>query len=176
MIMNTKLYDIKCPQCDSVWSVKGESVIHAQNEKMARDAIMKNAFFTRKCSKCGTLIQFRYPFLYCDPKLHFLIALDDQQGKWIETLNEVNQYKKYIKRIVFTEIELKEKIAIFEAGLNDASIAVVKQKLKGRYQSFRFESLHNEVLWFLSEKGMVGIEKRFYVDSELMPSDFELIP
>ncbi len=173
--MNTKRYEITCHECASTWSVMCESVIHAQHEEKAKEAIMEGAFFTRKCSHCGALITFHYPFLYCDPKLRLLIAFDDGQGKWIRALNEIAQYKQFTKRIVHTEMELREKIAVFEHSLSDESVSLMKQKLKDRYTHFHFDSEQNDVLWFISDKGPIGVEKRFYVPCDVPKGDFQYI-
>lgn len=161
--MKSKLYEIKCPKCEHIWMVKCESVVHAENERSLRKLILEEAFFTRKCSQCDTLITFYYPFLYCDLKLHFLLALIvDKEANWIDELNELDIYRSFKKRIVHNEKELKEKILIFENQLEDAGIEKIKTQLKNKYHSIYFESADDEILWFESEKGPVGVERRFY--------------
>lgn len=157
------MYEIKCPNCESVWMVKCESVVHAENEKSLKKMILEEAFFTRKCSKCGELITFYYPFLYCDLKRKFLIALIvDKDANWIKELDELEMYKAFNKRIVHNEKELKEKILIYEYGLEDESIQIIKKQLKNKYKHIYFEQADDSLLWFESENGPIGVERRFY--------------
>lgn len=171
--MNSKLYEIKCPKCDSVWMVKCESVIHAENEKTLKKLIIEEAFFTRKCSKCGELITFYYPFLYCDIKRKFLVALVvDEEANWLNELDEIEIYKEFKKRMVHNGKELKEKILIYEYGLDDEGIDLIKQQLESNYQFLYFESADNEFLWFESERGPIGVERRFYNNIETRKGHF----
>lgn len=164
--MKSKLYEIRCAHCDSVWMVKCETIVHAKNEKKIKEKILEESFFTRKCSKCGELITFYYPFLYCDMERKYLIALADENTKWIEELEKLEQYEHFKKRIVMNAWELKEKINIFDSGLSDYSIAAMKEKLKHVYATFYFqEKDDNGLLWFVSDKGPIAIEERFYIES-----------
>lgn len=161
--MNSRLYEIRCPKCDSVWMIKCESVVHAENEKTLKKLIIDEAFFTRKCSKCNELITFYYPFLYCDIKRKFLIALIvDDEVSWLNELDKVDVYKDFKKRIVHNGKELKEKILIYEYGFDDEGIEVIKKQLDKKYQYLRFESADHEFIWFESEKGPIGVEQKFY--------------
>lgn len=166
--MKSKMYEIHCDHCDSEWMVKCETIVHAQNEKSLKSRILEESFFTRKCSKCGKLISFYYPFLYCDMEKKYLIALADEHTKWIEELDKLDQYHDFNKRMVTNEWELKEKINIFDAGLSDYGIASIKERLKHLYSTFYFQERdENGLLWFHSDKGMIAVEERFYVESDL---------
>lgn len=171
--MNSKLYEIRCPKCNSVWMVKCESVIHAENEKTLKKLIIEEAFFTRKCSKCDELITFYYPFLYCDIKRKFLIALAvDKEASWLNELDELEIYKEFRKRIVHNGKQLKEKILIYEYGFDDEGIDLIKKQLEDKYRYFYFESADKEFLWFDSERGPIGVERRFYKNIETRKGKF----
>ncbi|NCC54522.1 MAG: hypothetical protein EOM11_03435 [Erysipelotrichia bacterium] len=161
--MKSKMYEIQCSKCESIWAIKCESVVHAENEKSLKKLILEEAFFTRKCSKCGELMTFYYPFLYCDLKRKFLIALIvDEETSWIKELDELEIYHHFHKRIVYNEKQLKEKILIYEFGLLDEGIEQIKERLKNKYEQVYFESADDDLLWFESEKGPIGVERRFY--------------
>lgn len=161
--MKTKMYEVVCPECGCQWMIPCETLVHAQNESALRERIIERSFFTRKCSKCGKMITFYYPFLYCDMKEKFLIALASEDTKWVHDLDALEQYKDFRKRLVIDEVQLREKILIFENHLEDEGIALIKNKLRDKYQTFHFDGLdENGLLWFTSDKGPVGVEKRFY--------------
>lgn len=160
--MKTKMYEVVCSKCGCKWMIPCETLVHAQNESSLRKRILEGSFFTRKCSKCGKLMTFYYPFLYCDMKNKFLIALANEDVKWVQELDELEQYVLFRKRLVIDESQLIEKIRIFEHHLEDEGIALIKERLKEMYQSIHFESEEDGLLWFRTEKGPVGVEKRFY--------------
>lgn len=160
--MKPKMYEIHCHECDSDWMIQCETIIHAQTESMIKDKILEGGFFTRKCSKCGALIAFYYPFLYCDAKAKYLLVIAKEDAKWIEKLNQLEEYRDYKKRFVLDEMQLKEKIKIFDAGLEDEGISLLKEKMKNLYHTLIFDAYENHILWFQSEKGPIGVEDRFY--------------
>lgn len=167
------MYEIKCPKCESVWMVKCESIVHSENEKSLKQLILEEAFFTRKCSQCDEFITFYYPFLYFDLKRHFLIALVvDDEINWINELDALDMYKAFNKRIVYNGKQLKEKILIFENKLYDEGIQKIKTQLMNKYNEIYFDCLEDEILWFQSDKGLIGVEKRFYRDDYLRHNKF----
>lgn len=160
--MKPKMYEMHCSKCNSDWMIQCETIVHAQSERMLKDKILEGGFFTRKCSECGELITMYYPFLYCDMKQKYLIALSKLDSKWVQKMNELDEYKDFKKRVVLDEIHLQEKIRIFDAGLEDETIELIKERMKNMYHTLVFEALENDCLWFRSEKGPIGVEMRFY--------------
>lgn len=160
--MKSKMFEVHCTKCDSIWMIKAESIVHAQSEKDLRNKILLQAFFTRKCSKCDSLLTFYYPFLYCDSENYFMIALCEQEAQWIKDIEKLPQYDAFDKRIVDSEVALKEMILIFENGLSDLSVLEMKEMLYEKYGQLQLEDIDDHYFWFQSDRGTIGISKAYY--------------
>lgn len=171
--MKSKMYQVRCEKCESEWMIKVESIIHAQSESMAREMLLEEAFFSRKCSRCGHVMTIYYPFLYIDSKQCFLLTLCDKEAQWLKEIESLEKYATFQKRIVQNQVVLKECILIFEQGLDDRSIALMKASLQDKYTYLMFESSDINYLWFQSNNGPVGIERKYY--QELYSKDTAFI-
>lgn len=127
--MSTNLSkQIHCPSCGKVSQTRMWPGIDGRANPEQRERILEESLFCWECPDCGYKMQLVYPCLYHDREKKFLILLDPNQKE--QTLNKKamaeHQPEDAKKRMVNCVEELKEKILIFENGLNDAACELAK--------------------------------------------------
>lgn len=135
--MSTQMTEeISCPQCGAAVKTELWPGVDAIRNPELRTRVLSESMFDWNCPECGYAARFLYPFLYHDPERKFMIYLslnDEDCGN--ETAEEIEtkfpQYSGLVKRLVSTPEALKEKILIFEAGLDDRAVELVKFALVG---------------------------------------------
>lgn len=127
--MSTNLAkEINCPSCGKSSQTRMWPSIDCADHPEQRERILEESLFIWECPDCGYQMQLVYPCLYHDFSHKLLILLDPNQKE--QSLNKraiaAEKLEGVRKRIVGTVEELKEKILIFENGLNDAACELVK--------------------------------------------------
>ncbi|HHZ06783.1 MAG TPA: hypothetical protein GX401_08390 [Clostridiales bacterium] len=121
---------IRCPQCKSKNQVHIYKSVNAQEDLKLHDKILTGELFDFYCPYCEYKARLYYPCLYNDPKNRFMVYFipDIEKGQMIDRTVEMEypDLPKITKRIVPTFNEFKEKILIFEAGLDDMAIELTK--------------------------------------------------
>ncbi len=123
---------IKCPNCGNqedfrIW----ESVNTELNPELAQK-VKDRSLFKFVCSKCKNDYEIEYTTLYHDPKLRFMVYYFSNEPK--DNINTIQRnhlfstdvLKDYKLRMVDTKQKLIEKIKIFEDGLDDIIIEILK--------------------------------------------------
>lgn len=134
--MSTQMTEeISCPQCGAAVKTELWPGIDAAEHPELRDRVLGETLFDWSCPECGYAARFLYPCLYHDPGRGFLVYLSpngDCCGEdAVDTREEFPQFDGLKKRIVPSPEALKEKVLIFEAGLDDAAVELVKFALAG---------------------------------------------
>lgn len=119
--------DVSCPSCGAIHKTQMWPGIDRLAHPELRARIMEETFFDWKCPKCGYTAQMTYPCMYHDRELGLMICLAPGSNKI--TLEIPSYLDKVAKRAVSTLPQLKEKILLFESGLNDAAMELVKKAL-----------------------------------------------
>ena len=119
--------DISCPSCGAVHKTQMWPGIDRIAHPELRAKIMEETFFDWKCPRCGYTAQMTYPCLYHDRELGLMICLAPGSNKI--TLEIPPYLDNVAKRGVSTLPQLKEKILLFESGLDDAAMELVKKAL-----------------------------------------------
>jgi hypothetical protein len=125
--------DVSCPKCSAAVRTKMWPGICTQDSPELRMRVLDETFFDWKCPECGYEARFLYPCLYHDRDRKFMVYLapNDKAGEFqpVDVSEKFPQLAGVKKRVVSTPAELKEKILIFEAGLNDYAVELVKAAL-----------------------------------------------
>lgn len=119
---------IVCPVCKTEHKIKiWENLEVAENEKQ-KEKILNNEFFMFDCKKCDYSAPLAYNFLYSDKKKNLLMwLLPDASDEVLEKLEQADTGDEaLICRVVETPNELKEKIMINEAGMDDRIVELFK--------------------------------------------------
>lgn len=127
--------DIGCPKCGAASRTQMWPGICAQDDPELRARALDETLFDWKCPGCGYSAQFVYPCLYHDRDREFMIYLapngSGTEFQPVDVSEKFPQLAEVKKRVVASPAELKEKILIFEAGLDDLAVELVKYALAG---------------------------------------------
>ena len=122
--------EVSCPVCGAVNKKQMWAGIDAQANPELRLRILRETLFDWKCPACGYDAQLVYPCLYHDKQRRFFIcAAPAGCGGQKVIENVAAKYPHTVsvkKRVVGSLCEMKEKILLFEAGLDDVPAEVVK--------------------------------------------------
>ena len=168
---------IVCPKCDETTEATLYTSINVTNHKELREQTMNEALFKWTCRSCGHVARLTYPVLYNDMKNRFMIYLipnidhfqlaDKGLEEQFKTLKKIN------KRIVPDFNTLKEKIFIFESGLDDMAVELTKlaigeavmRKLNRRDIKDAYLSMYNSENNTMGFTYFLGEEREPYVQS-----------
>lgn len=121
---------IRCPQCSAKNEVHVYKSVNAQEDLKLREQILTGQLFDFYCPYCEHRARLYYPCLYNDVKNRFMIYFipDIEKGQMVDRTVEMDfpDLPRITKRIVPTFNEFKEKILIFEAGLDDMAMELTK--------------------------------------------------
>ena len=125
--------DVCCPHCGAVNKKQMWIGISAGSNPELRQKILSETLYAWKCPECGYEAELVYPLLYHDKQRGFLVLVSPSSCSCKEAAEGVQgkypQLEDVKKRLVPSLAGLKEKILIFEAGLNDAAVEMVKSAL-----------------------------------------------
>ena len=125
--------EVICPQCGKAHAWRTWPGIEASANPDLREKILDGTLFCWQCPACGYEAQMVYPCLYHDRERQFMVYLepngDDTAVCGMEQRHPGT--KKIRKRLVKTPQEWMEKILIFESGLDDMAVELVKLALHG---------------------------------------------
>lgn len=126
--MSTKIQkDIVCPACGQTQKLEMYTSVNAEENPELRRDILRESMFDWECLHCGYTAQMAYPMIYHDPMNAFMICLRPSGA--VSGAEPIPAVRALKKRSVKNPQELKEKILIFEAGLDDAAVELVKNAI-----------------------------------------------
>ncbi len=127
--------DVSCPHCGAVIKTQMSTGINTSENPDLRARVLDETLFDWECPECGYKAQLVYPCLYHDKIKNFMIYVVpngcDCVLESVDVSEAFPQLNGVTKRVVTSLTGLKEKILIFEAGLNDFAVELVKLALVG---------------------------------------------
>lgn len=133
------LEKIICPKCGEEGPFIVRENINSALDPEAKAKILSGEFFRFKCKKCGHEIDIGYNCIYHQMENHFMIVLvtsDDLVDDAVKALDNYTNVElvegvtllepDYVLRIVRSQIQLQEKVYIFNQGLDDRVIELMK--------------------------------------------------
>lgn len=131
--------EFTCPSCGSKGDFRMYDSVNVTLDPKLRDEVLSGRIFDWKCPKCGEIISVRYTLLYHDMDKSFQIYYAPtnctETNKMMNDLLTKYPGMRKLCRTVDTLNELREKIYIFESGLNDIAIELTKAVVKFRKDS-----------------------------------------
>lgn len=125
--------EISCPKCGEKGQITIWESVNVTAQPELREKLLDESMFLWKCPHCGNLVYVTFGFLYHDANHQFMLFFDhhtdnqrieDDPFPEHESLQQFN--KNYVLRYVYGVHALKEKIFIFEEGLSDIVIEILK--------------------------------------------------
>jgi hypothetical protein len=126
---------ITCPKCQHEGEFRMYETVNVTLDKSLRERVFSDDLFKWTCPECGETFTIVYPFLYHDMDNCFMIHFSPNDCESInEQYNELLTKFPGMRRSTYRStnalVRLKEKILIFEAGLNDVAIELAKVFIK----------------------------------------------
>lgn len=122
--------EVACPNCNDISSAHLYISINATTDPQFREDLLNENLLRFKCENCGHEGRYTYPILYNDMQRRFMVYLIPQIDRFqLEDRALENNYrnlKGITKRITPDFNSLKEKIFVFESGLDDMAVELTK--------------------------------------------------
>lgn len=179
MSINVK-QSIKCPKCSQMSDITVWTSITVKDSPDLKADLLKGKINIFRCPSCSHMGLMPSPMLYHDEDKRLMISfspcsdpvLKEQLFENIERSSkesgELEKLEGYNLRFVTDYNELLEKILIFDNGLNDKPIEVLKLMIlmqdveKSDQRSCRFGKLDNDMLEFMITD---SIENQIYTSN-----------
>lgn len=138
MSSKSEVKKLKCPQCGAEIMFKVKKEIDIPDDLVYKKKILNNKLFTMSCKKCGFGTPAEYYCRYNDMDQRYLIwvmpKFTPEDRKKIEIHNERIKTDDVLRlaridyrmRAVKDDMDLKEKIIIFDDNLDDRIIELMK--------------------------------------------------
>ena len=124
-----------CPKCQHEGEFRMYETVNVTLDKSLRDRVFSDDLFKWTCPECGETFTIVYQFLYHDMDHGFMIHFSPSDCERInemehELLSKYPGMRRSKYRTTNALIRLKEKILIFEAGLDDVAVELAKVFIK----------------------------------------------
>lgn len=164
---------IACPKCNDSTEATLYTSINVTNNRDLREKVMDGSLFKWTCKSCGYSARLTCPVLYNDMKKRFMVYLIPKVEHFQladKNLEEEFKNLKHInKRIVPDFNSFKEKIFIFESGLDDMAVELTKLAISEAVaRKHKLEKVEEGYLsMYNSENNTMGFT--FYIGEERKP-------
>ncbi len=122
--------NIVCPKCNETTAHNIYTSINAYTNPELRESVLDESLFKWQCSCCGHRARLTYPVLYNDMKHRFMVYLIPRIERFQladrELEEEFKNLKGIKKRLAPDFNSFKEKVFIFESGLDDMAVEITK--------------------------------------------------
>lgn len=154
-----RIEKIRCPKCGMEHEFTVWNRINTALDPDLRDKVKSGELFRTACPSCGQLIDVVYPCLYhqMEDKIMIYYAPGEEAMKMASEAfregteeiragqGEDSEMKEYTCRVVGSLYDLQEKIAVFDAGLDDRVIEICKifigSELQDSQKAVNFDDL-----------------------------------
>jgi len=166
--------DVTCPQCNHVQKHEFIKVINVSQNPQLKLGVLTDSLFTMKCEECGNEIFLNNELLYTDEDADLTILVAPE----IETMDVSKQKLESntsTNRIVQTVVDLKEKVVMFDTGLDDRAVELVKMYVENtshnQFHGLRFLKLseNGDLIFALPDMGeeydgkVMNFEYKYYL-------------
>lgn len=175
---------LKCPKCGQMSDITVWNSITVKDSPDLKEDLLHGKVNVFRCASCAQVGLMPTPLLYHDEDMKLMISfspcndplmehqLFDNIKKSSHESDELEKLEGYNLRFVTDYNELLEKILIFDAGLNDKAIEVIKLMIlsqdieKSQQRTCRFGKFSEDKLEFMVHD---MIENQIYTSS--VPKD-----
>ncbi len=137
---------VTCPNCNKKSEFEMWSSINTVLDPHMKAAVRDRTAFLFNCPNCGEKTYVDYGFLYhqMEDKIMIQYANTDENAEEIYNIFKGNDLPEmmrdfmnddYLIRIVRSQNQLREKLSIIDAGLDDRIIEIIKIMILAQYQN-----------------------------------------
>lgn len=152
-----------CQKCSHEHVVDIYKSINADLDPDLKAAVMDGSAFLWECPDCGTSNLIAYECLYHDPKdkyMVWMLPFGEPEGPEKDAImNQARAMGDYRLRIVSNAGDLMEKVIIYDAGLDDRCIELVKYVAGNELENvtnLHFYRMQDDVMVFSGLKTSSG--------------------
>lgn len=164
--------EIVCPHCSAKSLVNMWGSINPAENPELREKIMQQNLFDWCCPECKKHAQVLYPCVYHDTQNDFIIYFIPKSiSKEVRDSilsSEHSDLSSFKKRAVFSLNEFIEKILIFESGMDDKAIELMKLALYNIEYS-RNEKPIDSIYFYKYDKNILRLEFAIFKKNEEKP-------
>ena len=127
---------IQCPKCGYTIEVEQWQSVNSDQNPDEKKKLLDGTLFSVKCKRCGHAAQVGYPLLYNDPEQNIMIWLvyDNDEVRHVTDYFKTSKNREdeskidraCRQRIVRDAFRLREKLMIFDSGLDDKIVEIAK--------------------------------------------------
>ena len=117
---------VRCGHCGKSYEAEIYSAIDVSADPELKEKVRDGSVFLLECPHCGTKALGKGEMLYIDPEAKQFFSLVPAGFPGGSPEDPTGRYADYATRLVRTPGELIEKICIFDAGLDDAAVEMLK--------------------------------------------------
>lgn len=121
---------IVCPMCGELSRAEIYTSVNDTKDKSLRSKVLSGELFSWSCPSCKYSARLNYPILYNDMKNRFMVYLIPKIDRYQlcdkELEEKYSNLRNISKRITPDFNSFKEKIFIFESGLDDMAVELTK--------------------------------------------------
>lgn len=183
---------VTCPDCGTESDFIIWQSVNTQLDPDTKQKVLSGELFRFKCPKCGSEHNIVYPMLYHqmeDQIMIHLVTSDEDVAEATDSFDKISSGTMlpganlpdfdYTFRIVGSQNELREKIYIFDQGLDDRVIEMVKLCLKSYLMVNKPELKVDEILLEIRdgapEEFAIRLEDRTWRHLPYRPEIYEQI-
>lgn len=155
---------ITCPECQKESEFVMWESINTMLDPEMKSAVRDRSAFLFTCPVCGAKSYVDYGFLYHQMEdqimIHYAASDKDAEdiydlvtGKTMPDMMKEMVDSNYLIRIVRSQNQLREKLAIFDSGLDDRIIEIFKIFLLAKYQEDHPEGHETIELLYFADDG-----------------------
>ena len=163
--------NVTCPYCHIQHQFQKWLLIDTGSDLGIADEVRNGELFKFVCPSCKSSYDMNYPFAYHDPENSLLIMYannrDDYENARLilsgekrsenEGINEILSRQGYKKRLVFGREEFYEKLLLFDRGLDDGVMEIVKLVYGDKLARTQKEDLFDAIRYFKDDNNDDGV-------------------
>ena len=162
---------VTCPYCHIQHEFKKWILIDTGSDPDLYDEVRSGETFKFVCPSCTSTYDMNYPFAYHEPENRLFIMYannseDYEKARRIlsgevpseqEAINEILGRQGYKKRLVYGREEFYEKLLLFDRGLDDGVMEIVKLIYGENLAKTQKEDLFDAVRYFKDDEKEDGV-------------------
>jgi hypothetical protein len=131
---------VTCPRCEATAEFEHHASVDVTRDPQLRAAVLDRTLSVFTCRACGHEASVSHDLLYLDAARGFMVQYDpsgsfdaSQVGELVAPPGRAGRARQLVTRVVSEMNDLVEKVRIFEAGLDDRVVEVIKLMLGSQH-------------------------------------------